>query len=101
MQLGRHTIIRCVNLSGNVGGSNGPGEIHGVKADVHVCQFVADAIGQSDVDVYTARRLVVAASKSHDGKNETDLDHAIWSWQRRSAISVSDCDYEKHRQRRM
>lgn len=53
----------------------------GVKADVMVRRFVGEAIGRQP-SAEEAKDLVVVAATELD-VNATDLDHAIWSWQRK------------------
>lgn len=55
--------------------------VPGVKADVMVRRFVGAAIGRRP-SAAEARSLVLAAA-DHLNVDATDLDHAIWSWQRR------------------
>lgn len=55
--------------------------VQGVKADVMVMRFVADALGKESVASEEARELVLAAAECLN-VGATDLDHAIWSWQR-------------------
>lgn len=56
--------------------------VQGVKADVMVVRFVADALGRKSVPSHEAHELVLAAGERM-GVGATDLDHAIWSWQRK------------------
>ncbi|MDP9402666.1 MAG: hypothetical protein M3P85_04890 [Actinomycetota bacterium] len=51
-----------------------------VKADVMVRRFVGSTVGR-DTSASEARSLVMAAADNL-GVDATDLDHAIWSWQR-------------------
>lgn len=53
----------------------------GVKADVMVRRFVGEAIGRQP-SAEDAEDLVIGAATELE-VNATDLDHAIWSWQRR------------------
>lgn len=54
--------------------------VPGVKADVMVRRFVGRTIGRYP-SAAEARALVMAAAADLN-VNPTDLDHAIWSWQR-------------------
>lgn len=56
--------------------------VQGVKADVMVTRFVADALEIETVPSRQARELVVEAAERMK-VGATDLDHAIWSWQRK------------------
>jgi hypothetical protein len=56
--------------------------VQGVKADVMVMRFVADAPGRKSVPCQEARELVLSAAERMSA-DATDLDHAIWSWQRK------------------
>lgn len=53
----------------------------GVKADIMVRRFVARALAVDDVPAETAERLVEAVAEDL-GRSPTQLDHAIWSYQR-------------------
>lgn len=55
--------------------------VPGVKADVMVMRFVGSTLGR-EVPAAEARDLVLAAARRMD-VDATDLDHAIWSWQRK------------------
>lgn len=56
--------------------------VQGVKADVMVTRFVADALGRKTVTPQQARDLVLGAAERMNVE-ATDLDYAIWSWQRK------------------
>lgn len=49
-----------------------------VKGDVHVCRFVADALGEDEMDPREAERLVAAAAHVL-GIVPRTLDARIWS----------------------
>ena len=53
----------------------------GVKADRMICRYVSDAVGH-DVDPSDAAVLVTEVAASL-GKSASELDHAIWTFQRR------------------
>jgi hypothetical protein len=55
--------------------------VPGVKADVMVMRLVGSTIARS-VTATQARELVLAAAQRMQ-VDATDLDHAIWSWQRK------------------
>jgi hypothetical protein len=57
--------------------------IPGVKPDRMICRFVADALGLPRRAVTTgfALEILTAAAKEMD-MSPTDLDHAVWQWQR-------------------
>ena len=50
-----------------------------VKADVHICGFVADALGVEKVRPELAEALVASAARKLDMK-PVELDVAIWTW---------------------
>ena len=54
-----------------------------VKVDTMIRRFVEDAIGHP-LSAEKTRKLVKDAAATY-GKNATDLDHAIWAWQRKQA----------------
>lgn len=54
----------------------------GVKADVMIRRFVAKALNRDSVTASHARELVLA-SAGRLQVDATDLDHAIWRWQRK------------------
>lgn len=54
----------------------------GVKADTMIRRFVAASQGRSDTSAHEAR-IVVEAAAAKMNCSATDLDHAIWSHQRR------------------
>jgi hypothetical protein len=57
--------------------------IHGVKPDRMICRFVADSLGLPRKDVTTEfAGMIVTAAATEMGMSPTDLDHAIWQWQR-------------------
>jgi hypothetical protein len=51
-----------------------------VKADTMITRFVRNALGQA-VDNEAIRQLVIEAAESYSC-SATELDYAIWSWQR-------------------
>lgn len=53
----------------------------GVKADTMIRRFVSAAVGRPTVDAARARELIEATAVQMDVL-PTDLDHAIWSYQR-------------------
>jgi hypothetical protein len=57
--------------------------IPGVKPDRMICRFVADALGlpRRAVTSRFALEILTAAAKEMD-MSPTDLDHAVWQWQR-------------------
>ncbi|WP_052583233.1 hypothetical protein [Mycobacteroides abscessus] len=57
--------------------------IEGVKPDRMICRFVADALEQSRRSVTTGFALeILTAAAKEMRMSPTDLDHAVWQWQR-------------------
>lgn len=57
--------------------------IQGVKPDRMICRFVADSLRLPRKDVATEfAGVIVTAAATEMGMLPTDLDHAIWQWQR-------------------
>jgi hypothetical protein len=57
--------------------------IPGVKPDRMICRFVADALGLPRRSVTTGFALeILMAAATEMGMSPTDLDHAVWQWQR-------------------
>ncbi len=63
--------------------------VQGVKADVMVMRFVADALERKTVRSQEARELVLAAAERMK-VDATELDHAIWSWQRKQRRKAAE-----------
>ena len=57
--------------------------IPGVKPDRMICRFIADSLGQSRRGITPpfALEILTAAAKQM-GMSPTDLDHAVWQFQR-------------------
>jgi hypothetical protein len=57
--------------------------IPGVKPDRMICRFIADSLGlpRRDVTPPFALEILTAAAKEL-GVSPTDLDHAVWQFQR-------------------
>ncbi|OBA98273.1 hypothetical protein A5666_22790 [Mycolicibacterium fortuitum] len=55
--------------------------IPGVKPDRMICRFVADALKLPSVTTGFALEILTAAAEEM-GMSPTDLDHAVWQWQR-------------------
>jgi hypothetical protein len=53
----------------------------GIKADTHIRRYVANALGESAVSSDRARELLSSAAKQR-GVAMTQLDHAVWNFQR-------------------
>ncbi len=57
--------------------------IPGVKPDRMICRFVADSLTVPRKNVTTEfAGAIVTAAANEMGMSPTDLDHAIWQWQR-------------------
>lgn len=57
--------------------------IPGVKPDRMICRFVADSVGLPRRSVSTAFALeILTAAAAEMGMSPTDLDHAVWQFQR-------------------
>lgn len=57
--------------------------IEGVKPDRMICRFVADALEQSRRSVTTGFALEILMAAAREMRmSPTDLDHAVWQWQR-------------------
>lgn len=57
--------------------------IEGVKPDRMICRFVADALEQSRRSVTTGFALEILTVAAKEMRiSPTDLDHAVWQWQR-------------------
>lgn len=55
----------------------------GVKPDRMICRYVADSLGLRRRSVSTGFALeVLTAAAKKMGVSPTDLDHAVWQWQR-------------------
>lgn len=57
--------------------------IPGVKPDRMICRFIAGALGLPSRAVTTTFALeILTAAAAEMGMSPTDLDHAVWLWQR-------------------
>lgn len=57
--------------------------LQGVKPDRMICRFVADSLALPHGATSGFAAAIVTAAAAEMGISATDLDHAIWQWQRR------------------